>query len=181
VQVEEDGSGGLAFELSIDPEVLGHRAHLHALYFNLDGDPTGLQVVTEDQVNLRYLLRPGRGAALGARFDRVISFRRDRGRRSNGTLQTVHFTLLADTPLSTGDLLPLSFTTRGDAVHMAARIKRTRTGRCRRTMVVGGVLEPDPEPQPDQEPPPTPDPDDIPIGCQIIIDLLTGEPVLVCP
>jgi hypothetical protein len=174
VHVEEDGAGGLIFSVELDPEILGPRAHLRDLHFNLDGDLTGLEVLTHDPVPRRYRLRRHGGFRHGTLFDVSISFGSDRGRRSNGTLQEVSFSLVADDPLSVDDLLPMSFTRRGEALHMAASVMRASHKRHGYTVFLGAVYEPEPEPEPELEP-------EVPPGCELVLDLLTREPVIVCP
>ena len=181
VHVEEDGAGGLIFHAEIDPEILGSRAHLRKLYFNLDNDVEGLELLTHDPVPRRYRLRSHGSSRHHDLFDVSVYFGRDRGRRSNGTLQEVNFSLVADGPLSVSDLLPLSFTRRGRALHMATHVMRAGHRRHGHTLFLGGVYEPEPEPDPEPEPEPDPDPDlEVPPGCELVIDLLTGEPRVVC-
>jgi len=180
VYVEEDGAGGLIFSVELDPEILGPRAHLRNLHFNLDSDLEGLEVLTHDPVARRYRLRRHGGFKHGTPFDVSISFGRDHGRRSNGTLQEVSFSLVADGPLSVEDLLPLSFTRRGQVLHMAARVMRASHKRHGRTVFLGAIYEPDPDPGSELEPEPGPELE-VPPGCEVLVNLLTNEPVIVCP
>jgi hypothetical protein len=169
VSVQEDGAGGLAFEVSLDVAALGSHADLRTLYLNLLGAHTGLYVETADPVPTLYTLEldPGGAGAAGARFDGAVHFGKGRGPHGNGVLQHASFTLVGDEALSVEDLLPFSATARGLVVQMAVRVQGVRVGppsragdsrhggahkrgRARATSVtVGGVLVEAPEAPPD--------------------------------
>ncbi len=75
VNVEQDG-GGLLFNVQINTAVVGNRADLHRLYFNLHEPTTNLTVETLDGAAHPYSLRRGRrtlGGA-GAFFDWSVDF-----------------------------------------------------------------------------------------------------------
>jgi hypothetical protein len=155
VWVEENGEGGLDFELSLDPNVLGSEADLHRLYFNLADGFSGLAVQSHDAVATPYRLRhydlkkkQKRHGIAGAKFDFVVGFGNGAGERGNGVLQEASFTLLANETLLVEEQFPLSRTAEGIMVQMAVHVQGSAYSG------VGGVLEP--EPDPGEEPGPDP-------------------------
>ncbi|MCB9725285.1 MAG: hypothetical protein H6748_14635 [Spirochaetaceae bacterium] len=191
VVVEAETDGSLLFEVRVDPAVVGDRADLDALHFNLAEDVEGLTLETLDAVRRPYRLEPvtprwGARGADGARFDwrvdlddrRSGRWMRRRGRHHpahhglvDERLQTVHFRLRADRPLDLEDLLPVSMTHSGVTVHMAARLDHG-VFEDERLCAIAGALDPaslpapEPEPEPTPEPPPpddtVPNPGDVP-------------------
>ena len=195
VWVDEDPDGGLSFEIVLKPQVLGKRAELRQLYFNLDGEFTGLAVVEAMPETARHWLHRGRGwlRAAGARFDLGVAFwtppswlKRSwrRGRlRMPPPLQEIRFRLVADQVLSLEDLLPMSIGRKGEPVQVAVRVRNAALRGRPCSVVVGGLFLPEPEAEEEDEEPTQPpgDPGGVPPGCELLIDLITGEPVLVCP
>lgn len=184
VFVEEQPDGSLFFEAVLNTQVLGRRASLNRLNFNLDGSYTGLRVVDVDPPNVRpsLMTRGGWLLADGARFDLALAFGRSvpwllhhfrlLRRAGPSWLQEVRFVLVADQALSVDDLHPLSLSRSGQVAQVAARVSHTRMPGARRTLFVGGVrlMEPEPPPPPDDNG-----------DCEEVIDLITGEIILICP
>ncbi len=179
--VEEDGAGGLVFEITLDELLFPEHAHIKRLFFNLETDATGLALHSTDPVRRPYKLRDRRHRH--RRFDFTVGFGRIHGRRGNGELKTVSFTLSADQPLSIDDLLVPTTTRRGHEVHLAVKVwEGHKRSRHRRPFYwprfFGGMMQaPEPEEEPPivvEEPPDSPDPD--PADCPFpTYDLITGE------
>ena len=115
VFVTERG-GMLAFEITLNPLVLGLDADLDQLYFNLGRTLTGLRVRTDEAGPARHALIPGPRVVGGAgsKFDFGVRF----GPVANGGRQTAAFRLIADQALSLADLAPKSSTAGGVAAHV---------------------------------------------------------------
>lgn len=142
VTVIEDG-GDLHFQISINPDVLGSKADLHTLYFNLGGH-SGYSGVTDDMVFTKYevVMDPKVAGGAGSSFDMAIHFGNGGGKKGNGTLQNASFTLSADDSLSVeGDMLVESSTRSGVSVHVAAHIQSTSFYGSDGGMTVGGMYK----------------------------------------
>jgi hypothetical protein len=156
VVVTEDGTGALSFDVTIHPHVLGPRADLHMLYFNLEGPVPGLAIATWDPVYTLYSLRtrPAVAGGAGSRFDFAVHFGNGASRSGNGVLQHARFTLYATHALSLHQLLPLSSTSRGIVVNMAAHVQGTSFAKGAGSETVGGLLSPLPPEDPKDDPAP---------------------------
>lgn len=143
VRVEEDGSGGLFFEITLGPD-LGPDADLHYFYFNLIGDVPNLDIASADTVNTPYGLEAGlsvRGGA-GSSFDYSVFFGNGAGPPGNGTLQTASFTLSSSSvDLTLADLFELSSTSQGLEANFAAHVQSTSTRANSETV---GAIVPEP-------------------------------------
>lgn len=143
IVIEEDGSGGIFFEVSLGPD-LGPDADLHYFYFNLIPDVPDLVISSGDPVATAYGLSAGssvRGGA-GSSFDYAVFFGNGAGPRGNGTLQTATFTLSSSsTALSLADFVELSSTSQGLESNFAVHVQSTSTRAGSET--VGAVI---PEP-----------------------------------
>lgn len=143
IVIEENGSGGLFFEITLGPD-LGSNADLHYFYFNLLTDVPDLVISSTDSVATAYSLAADssvRGGA-GSSFDYSVFFGNGGGPPGNGTLQTATFTLSSSsTQLSLADLFELSNTSQGLEANFAAHVQSTSTPAGSET--VGAVI---PEP-----------------------------------
>ncbi len=197
VHVDVDEEGGLLFEVEIDPSVVGERASLHHLYFNLEPPVDRMRIETLDTETRRpFRIHRSRRrlARSGARFDWKVDLGRHRPHkhsrrrpysRDEAGMQQARFRISADRPLSLEDLLPLSTTRSGEVVQMALKLHAAGSPAGHRRYV-GGVWEPpvvDPSSQTPQDPglPDTSSLPPAPPGCRWLIDLLGGaDPVLTC-
>ena len=178
INVTED-SGGLLFDVQINPAVSGNNADLHRLYFNLHEPTTNLAVETLDIAKQAYSLRRGRptlGGA-GAFFDWSVDFGSGAGaKKGNGVLQHVRFRITGgDQPLVMDGIMPTSTSRANVSVQLAVHLQNASVGG-ESIATVGGSFEPEPV---NQDPPPSsedqlPPPDN---GCTWVIDLFTGEPL----
>jgi hypothetical protein len=129
VRVEENGSGGIFFEITLGPD-LGPNADLHYFYFNLISGVPDLAITSDDAVATAYALETDlsvRGGA-GSSFDYSVFFGNGAGPPGNGTLQTASFTLFSSsTDLSLSDLFELSNTSQGLEASFAAHVQSTST------------------------------------------------------
>jgi hypothetical protein len=129
VVIEEDGAGGIFFEVSLGPD-LGPDADLHYFYFNLSSNVPDLVISSDDPVATVYGLAAGssvRGGA-GSSFDYAVFFGNGAGPPGNGTLQTATFTLSStSTDLSLADFFELSSTSQGLESNFAAHVQSTST------------------------------------------------------
>ncbi len=145
VRVEEDGSGGLFFEITLGPD-LGSDADLHFFYFNLlpDLDDDDLRITSTDAVFTPYELEEEprvRGGA-GSEFDFAVFFGNGAGRKGNGNLGSATFTISSDsTSLRLSDLLELSSTSQGLEAHFAAHVQSTSSRSDSETI---GAIVPEP-------------------------------------
>jgi len=192
VLVEEDGEGGLHFQVALDPEVAGSRARLRRVLLSLADWPSGLSVVPDDPDAMRMWMRgqPHPWLTMGARFGGVVKIqpRHERRRRSfwpwhrprRAPLHEAGFTLVADEPLALGDVLAMTATWRGTATQIGVQVHELRMHRRYRGFgLLGGLFEADPPPV-DEEPPP--DDQEVPEGCFGIVDPATGEITqIICP
>ena len=141
--IEEDGAGGIFFEVSLGPD-LGPNADLHYFYFNLLHDVPDLVLSSDDGVHTAYSLIAGssvRGGA-GSSFDYAILFGNGAGPPGNGTLQTATFTLSSSsTALSLADFFEISSTSQGLESNFAAHVQSTSTRAGSETV---GALVPEP-------------------------------------
>lgn len=129
VRVEENGSGGIFFEITLGPD-LGPNADLHYFYFNWVGSLPDLAITSDDGVQTAYSLESDlsvRGGA-GSSFDYSVFFGNGAGPPGNGTLQTASFTLVSSsTDLSLADLFEPSSTSQGLEANFAAHVQSTST------------------------------------------------------
>jgi hypothetical protein len=142
IEVEEDGSGGLSFEITLGPD-LGPDADLHYFYFNLLSDIPDLALTSDDVVATEYALIGDsrvRGGA-GSGFDYAVFFGNGAGGKGNGNLGDASFTLSSEAGIDLGDLFELSSTSQGLEAHFAVHVQSTSTGANSET--VGAVI---PEP-----------------------------------
>ena len=104
VEVTEVG-GDLEFEITVNTAVLGAEADLHEFYFNLP-DVTGVSITSTDTVTTPYDLDfgPSVSGGAGTSFVWGVNLGNGAGPNGNGVLQTVTFTLSADTDLTVDDL-----------------------------------------------------------------------------
>jgi hypothetical protein len=180
--------GGLLFEVSVNSAVVGHRADLHRLYFNLHEPTTNLTIETLDTVRKDYSLRRGRRAigSAGAYFDWSVDFesgRKAKKGKGNDMLRHASFRILAgDEPLDVTDIMHMSASRANVNVQIAAHLRKASiNGEQIRT--VGGFFEAgsdtsDAPPPVDDVPPPADD--GLPAadeGCTWVIDIFTGEPL----
>ena len=122
VFVTERG-GGLAFEITLNPLVLGLDADLDQLYFNLGRTLTGLKVRTDEAGPATHALIPSPRVVGGAgsKFDFGVRF----GPVAEGSRQTAAFRVIADQALSVSDLAPRSSTAGGIVANVAAHVRDT--------------------------------------------------------
>ncbi len=127
IRIEEDGSGGLFFEITLGPD-LGPDVDLHYFYFNIDAPD--LAIASGNPVNTAYRLEANltvRGGA-GSSFDYSVFFGNGAGPPGNGTLQTASFTLFSSSvDLSLADLAELSNTSQGLESNFAVHVQSTST------------------------------------------------------
>jgi hypothetical protein len=144
VEVVEDGSGGLDFEITLGSD-LGPDADLHYFYFNLVSDIPDLSISSTDNVVTEYTLEsdPSVRGGAGSAFDYAVFFGNGAGRKGNGNLAFASFTLFSGSgaPLSLGDLFEMSSTAQGLEANFALHVQSTDTGANSET--VGAVI---PEP-----------------------------------
>jgi hypothetical protein len=129
VRIEENGSGGIFFEITLGPD-LGPNADLHYFYFNLLGSLPDLAITSDDAVQTAYRLEsdPSVRGGAGSSFDYSVFFGNGAGPPGNGTLQTASFTLFSSsTALSLADLFELSSTSQGLEANFAAHVQSTST------------------------------------------------------
>ncbi len=121
VFVTERG-GVLAFEITLNPLVLGLDADLDQLYFNLGRTLTGLRVRTDEQGPVTHALIPGLHVVGGAgsKFDFGVRFG-----PAEGSRQTAAFRVIADQALSLSDLAPKSSGAGGIVAGVAAHVRDT--------------------------------------------------------
>jgi MYXO-CTERM domain-containing protein len=126
VEVTELAGGDLFFEITLDTSELGAEADLHEFYFNLP-DVSGLSITSTDTVTTPYDLDfdPSVSGGAGSSFVWGVNLGSGAGPSGNGVLQTVTFTLSADTDLSENDLLISSSTSGGVTVFVAAHVQDT--------------------------------------------------------
>lgn len=157
VDVSESQDGGIDFVVEIDPKILGKRADLHRLYFNLDGEFSGVWVESADPVHTLYTVEADRSVAggAGASFGYAVSFGNGAGKKGNRILQYATFTILADQVLKAEDLLLRSSTSEAIEAHIAIHVQGTDYVDGSET--IGGLLEGD---CPDPTATPTPGPID---------------------
>ena len=142
----EQNAGDLDFDIALDPS-LGDDADLHEVYFNLIGSFTGLAISTTDAPETLYELiaDPSTRGGAGADFDYAINFGNGAGKRGNGRLTLVSFTLSADQPLSIADLMETTLASGGSIeISFAAHVQGTSLFRAD-SETVGGLV---PVPQP---------------------------------
>jgi hypothetical protein len=125
VEVTESG-GDLSFVITVNTAELGPDADLHEFYFNLP-DVAGLTISSTDTVTTPYDLDfdPSVSGGAGASFVWGVNLGSGAGANGNGVLQTVTFTLSANTDLSENDLLIPSTTNNAGNVFVAAHIQGT--------------------------------------------------------
>jgi hypothetical protein len=142
VEVTESG-GDLSFVITVNTAVLGPEADLHEFYFNL---PTvsGLTLTSTDTVTTPYDLdfNPSVSGAAGADFVWGVNLGSGAGPSGNGVLQTVTFTLSANTDLSEDDLLIPSPTNNVGDVYVAAHVQGTDLTNAGSETVGSSVPEP---------------------------------------
>ena len=104
VEVTEVG-GDLEFVITVNTAVLGAEADLHEFYFNLP-DVTNVSITSTDTVTTPYDLDfdPSVSGGAGTAFIWGVNLGSGAGPNGNGVLQTVTFTLSADTDLTVDDL-----------------------------------------------------------------------------
>ena len=147
VEISEEG-GNLAFLVLLDLDVLGMDSDLHLLYFNLEGDITGLMISDTDAPNTEYALSsdPAVAGGAGSSFDWSVEFGNGGGANGNGKLTSASFVLSADQGLSIDDLMSSSFASGGTIqIDMAAHVQGTSAFAGATSETVGGVI-PIPEP-----------------------------------
>jgi hypothetical protein len=154
IEVQEDGLGGLAFYVELDPGALGPDADLHRLYFNLEGEPTGVGVETGDPVPTLYTVsvEPRVAGGAGSAFDLGVHFGNGSGRKGNGVLKSASFEMFADQALSVCDLSTWSSTASGIVVNMAVHVQNTALVEGSDSETLGGIGEVSSQPEPDLEP-----------------------------
>ena len=158
VRVAEDGEGGLSIYISLNTEVLGERADLHQLYFNIVGDPGQLSGVTSDDYATPYeiLVNPATKGGMASKFDFAIDFGAGSSAKGNGRLQEASFHIASDSrALVIDDLLEESMTRKpsGLSMHVAAHIQGSGI-----PTVVGSWVSSTPPPASSE--PPEEDPDE---------------------
>ena len=143
ILVEEDGSGGLFFEITLGPD-LGPDADLHYFYFNLLNEVADLDITSTDAVATEYALSAGSSVAGGAgsEFDYAVFLGNGAGKKGNGNLAFASFTIFsASTLLDLGDLSEMSSTSQGLESNFAVHVQSTDTKA--KSETVGAVI---PEP-----------------------------------
>jgi hypothetical protein len=143
ISVEEDGAGGLSFEITLGPD-LGPDADLHYFYFNLQDTLSDLVISSTDPVATAYSLSadPSVQGGAGSDFDYAVFFGNGAGPNGNGNLAHATFTISSpSTALSLGDLSDLSSTSQGLESNFALHVQSTSTRANSET--VGAVI---PEP-----------------------------------
>lgn len=130
VRVEEDGSGGLFFEIALG-EDLGPNADLHYFYFNLVPDIVDLAITSDDSVVTDYTLSedPSVRGGAGSSFEYEVFFGNGAGPKGNGNLAFATFTILSESGISLtlDDLFELSSTSQDLESHFAAHVQSTST------------------------------------------------------
>ncbi len=171
--------GGLLFEVTVNSAVVGHRADLHRLYFNLHEPTTNLSIETLDTVSKDYALRRGRPAIAsgGAFFDWSVDFGSGPdAKHGNGVLRHASFRILAgNEPLDVADIMHMSASRANVNVQIATHLQKASVNG-KSIATVGGFFEAGSD-TPDAPPPADdglPAPDD---GCSWVIDIFTGEPL----
>jgi len=145
MEVIESG-GDLIFDIAVKSS-LGAGADLHALYFNLVNYVSGLSIIEDDSPNMHYALciDPAVAGGAGADFDFGVNFGNGAGKKGNGVLQSAHFVISADEPLSISDLFETSTASGGRYVaYTALHVQGTSLVKCQSSETVGGSVVPEP-------------------------------------
>lgn len=143
-----ENAGTLAFVITLDLDELGPSADLHAFYFNLTGNVTGLGISDTNSPNSPYALvaSPPIAGGAGSSFDWGVSFGNGGGPPGNGRLQIAEFTLSANEHLTIEQLIESSFASGGEiAIDMAAHVQGTSLLTGASSETIGGIV-PIPEP-----------------------------------
>jgi hypothetical protein len=159
VVAEEDGAGGIHMVVSLDPTVTGPRASVHHVLVSMGmgGLPAGLSVVPDDPDGMRMIVHPQRRPwlTMGAEFGAIVSMEprhdcrhhRHHGHHpcSAGPVQEVGFTLMADEPMSLGDVLGMTSTRNGVVTQIGVVAFGLDLGRHhRKPALLGGLFQADP-------------------------------------
>jgi len=145
VEVIESG-GDLVFDLARNSS-LGPGADLHVFYFNLVNYFSGLSIIQDDSPNTHYELciDPSVAGGAGADFDFGVSFGNGAGKKGNGVLQSAHFVISADEPLSLSDLFETSIaSSERYVIYMALHVQGTNLVKGQNSETVGGGMVPEP-------------------------------------
>jgi len=205
VMVSEDGAGGLHFEVSVDPELVGRHAALRRIYLSMGEMREGLRAIPDDPDALRMMAHAQESSfhTLGAEFGVVVSMKsRDRDHRwrrfdrfhhhkhgkRKAPLHEAGFTLVADAPLSLDDVLAMTATSDGFGMQIGVKLDRARVSERRSShALLVGLFTPDalaPGGGTGGPPTTTPPPPGgvIPPGCFGEFDPATGELLsILCP
>ena len=176
VVVTEDGDGGLHFQLSLDPNVVGERATMRRLFLAMGDMREALRAIPDDRDAVKMLAHRQHYSwhTLGAEFGVIPNIRaasiemkpryehRKHERRWRKhrrfwrpeALQDVGFTLVAREPLALADVLGMTATWQGEGMQIGLQVRHAKLGRHHRSpAMLAGLFEADAPPAPAPTPP----------------------------